>query len=56
MHGYTTAHRVAREDPIHRMEEQQRDTIAHRVAREDPVHRMEEQQRDTIGSKLMYKY
>ena len=30
-HGNTIAHRVAREDPIHRMEEQQRNTIGNKL-------------------------
>ena len=40
----TEAHRVAREDSIRSMEQQQRDLIQHRVARADPEYRAQEQQ------------
>ena len=40
----TIAHRVARENPVHRMEEQQRDLLHHREARSDPEYRAHEQQ------------
>ena len=40
----TVAHRVAREDPIRRMEQQQRDLIQHQEARADPQYSAQEQQ------------
>ena len=40
----TVAHRAACEDPIRRMEQQQRDLIQHREARADPQYSAQEQQ------------
>ena len=41
--GDIIAHRVARENPVRRIEEQQRDRNHHREARSDPEHRAIEQ-------------
>ena len=38
------AHRESRENPVQRMEEQQRDLLHHREARSDPQYQAREQQ------------
>ena len=42
--GDTIAHRVARQNPVQRMEEWQRNLLHHREARSDPEYQAHEQQ------------
>ena len=48
LHQFSTAHRVARENPVQRIAEQQRDTAHHRQARSDPDYQLHEQQMSNI--------